>query len=72
MIVLDMTIPGPSSREVVAEAKKGRPDVKVILTSAFGQEMVADLMREPQIRSFIRKPYEFEDLLQKLRNAFCK
>jgi CheY-like chemotaxis protein/two-component sensor histidine kinase len=68
-ILLDMTIPGPSSHEVAAEATKRRPDVKVILTSAYSQEMVADLMSAPQIRSFIRKPYEFEDLLQKLRNA---
>ena len=69
-ILLDMTIPGPSSREVAAEATKRRPDVNVILTSAYSQEMIADLMSAPQIRSFIRKPYEFEDLLQKLRNAF--
>jgi PAS domain S-box-containing protein len=70
VILLDMTIPGPSSREVVAEATKVRPDINVILTSAYSREMIADAMDAPQIRDFIRKPYQFGDLLHTLRNVF--
>jgi len=70
VILLDMTIPGPSSREVVAEAAKVRPDINVILTSAYSREMIADAIDAPQIRDFIRKPYKFGDLLQTLRNVF--
>jgi CheY-like chemotaxis protein/two-component sensor histidine kinase len=70
VIVLDMTIPGASSREVVVEAAKVRPDISVILTSAYSWEMIADAMAAPQIRDFIRKPYKFGDLLQTLRNVF--
>jgi CheY-like chemotaxis protein len=68
-ILLDMTIPGASSREIVAEAANVRPDVKVILTSAYSQEMIAGAMSSPQIRSFIRKPFEFGDLLKTLRSS---
>jgi len=35
VILLDMTIPGASSREVVAEAVQTSPDAKVVLTSAY-------------------------------------
>jgi len=70
VILLDMTIPGPSSREVVAEAAKVRPDINVILTSAYSREMIADPIDAPQVRDFIRKPYKFGDLLQTLRNVF--
>jgi PAS domain S-box-containing protein len=35
VMLLDMTIPGVSSREVASEAVKIRPDVKVVLTSAY-------------------------------------
>ena len=69
LILLDMTIPGAPSSEVVAEAAKVRPDIKVVLTSAYNQEMIATSMTAPQIHSFIRKPFQFEDLLKTLLNS---
>jgi CheY-like chemotaxis protein len=68
-ILLDMTIPGASSREIVAEAAKVRPDIRIILTSAYSQEMIEGLMSAPQIRSFIRKPFQLGDLLKTLRSS---
>jgi CheY-like chemotaxis protein len=70
LILLDMTIPGASSREVVAEAARVWPDIKVILTSAYGEEMITSEMSAPQIRGFIRKPFQIDDLAKTLRNAF--
>jgi PAS domain S-box-containing protein len=66
-ILLDMTLPGASSQDIVAEAANARPDVTVILTSAYSREMIDGTIRAPQIRSFIRKPYQFEDLLKTLK-----
>jgi CheY-like chemotaxis protein len=68
-VLLDMTIPGASSREVVEAAANVRPDIKVILTSAYSQEMIEDSMRTPQIRSFIRKPFQIGELLKMLRSS---
>jgi nitrogen-specific signal transduction histidine kinase/CheY-like chemotaxis protein len=70
VMLLDMTIPGASSHEVVAEAAKARPDIKVILTSAYSQEMLRPPLSASQIRGFIRKPFQLGDLVQTLRNAF--
>ena len=70
VILLDMTIPGASSHEVVAEAANAKPNIRVILTSAYSQEMIAGAMSPPQIHSFIRKPFQFEDLLNTLRSSF--
>jgi PAS domain S-box-containing protein len=69
LILLDMTIPGAPSSEVVAEAGKVRPDIKVVLTSAYSQEMIAGAMNAPQIRAFIRKPFQLGDLVKKLKNT---
>jgi len=55
VILLDMTIPGASSGEVVAEAAQAGPDVRVVLTSAYSEEMLTPLMSTSQIRGFIRK-----------------
>ena len=69
VILLDMTIPGASSHEVVDEAAQVRPDVRVILTSAYSQEMLRPVMTAAQIQGFIRKPYRLGDLLDTLRKA---
>ena len=41
IILLDMTLPGTPSREVIAEAQRTRPAVKIVLTSAYSRETVA-------------------------------
>jgi PAS domain S-box-containing protein len=69
VILLDMTLPGASSHEVVVEAANVRPDIGVVLTSAYSQEMVAGAMSAPQIRAFIRKPFQLGDLVQTLRSS---
>jgi CheY-like chemotaxis protein len=69
VMLLDLTIPGASHREVIAEAAKAKPRISVILTSAYSQEMIAGDMSPLPIRGFIRKPFQFEDLLNKLRNV---
>ena len=68
-VLLDMTIPGASSREVAETAANVRPSIKVILTSAYSQEMIEDSMGAPQIRSFIRKPFQIGELLKMLRSS---
>jgi two-component system, cell cycle sensor histidine kinase and response regulator CckA len=70
VILLDMTIPGASSEEIVVEATRARPNVPVILTSAYSQEMVT--MSAPQVRDFIRKPFGLEDLTKTLRRTLSR
>jgi two-component system cell cycle sensor histidine kinase/response regulator CckA len=69
LMLLDMTIPGATSAEVVREAVKVRTDIKVILTSAYSQEMIGGATSLPQICSFIRKPFQIRDLVKALENA---
>lgn len=69
LMLLDVTIPGASSQEVLAEAVQARSDVRVILTSAYSQEMLKPAMSASQIRGFIRKPFQLSDLVQQLRSA---
>ncbi len=70
VILLDMTIPGASSHEVVAEAAQARTDIAVILTSAYSREMLTPAVSASQIRGFIRKPFQFGDLVTTLQKTF--
>jgi PAS domain S-box-containing protein len=71
VILLDMTIPGASSQQVLDEAAQAQPDIRVILTSAYSQEMLTPPMSAPQIRSFIRKPFQLKDLVRTLQNTLA-
>ena len=46
-----------------------RPDVRVILTSAYSREIIEGSMRTPQICSFIRKRFELGDLLKAFQSS---
>jgi DNA-binding NtrC family response regulator len=68
-ILLDMTIPGALSQEVLAEAAQVRPNIKIILTSAYSEETARTVLNGPQIGGFVRKPFQFGDLVRTLRRV---
>jgi two-component system cell cycle sensor histidine kinase/response regulator CckA len=69
VILLDMTLPGLSGRKLFEELRRIRPDVRVILTTAYSKEMAANAVGSPQAWGFIRKPYHIADLITMLQSA---
>jgi two-component system, cell cycle sensor histidine kinase and response regulator CckA len=69
LLLLDMTIPGYSSHEVLNEAVRAWPEVRVILTSAYGEHVAKAKLNAPQLRGFIRKPFQLGTLVSTLRSA---
>jgi two-component system cell cycle sensor histidine kinase/response regulator CckA len=49
------------------EAKRLRPELRVVLTSAYGEEVVNASFTGLRVEHFIRKPYELDDLESLLR-----
>jgi two-component system CheB/CheR fusion protein len=68
VVLLDITLPGASSREVFEEAKRLRPEMTVIVTSAYSKEMAATSLAA-RVERFIRKPYKLSDLIDMIRQA---
>jgi PAS domain S-box-containing protein len=64
VMLLDVTLPGMASPEVFREAKQLRPDVRVILTSAYGAERVAAMFAGFGPQPFLRKPYRAAEVLK--------
>jgi PAS domain S-box-containing protein len=62
ILLLDITLPGASSREVFEQATRLRPEMKVIVTSAYSREMAAESL-SGKVQHFIRKPYRLSDLM---------
>jgi CheY-like chemotaxis protein len=71
VILLDVTLPGRSSRETLEEALRLRPDLKVILTSAYGRETVDASFDGFEITHFIRKPFLLGQLAGILQDALA-
>ena len=69
VVLLDVTLPGMSGREVLEELRRIRPDVKVILTTAYGQDKAFTSVRGPHPWGYVRKPYQFRELTNLLRKA---
>jgi len=65
-ILLDMTLPTMSGAEVFAAVRKVRPDIKVILTSAYSHNAVGG---DHAPWAYIRKPYLTSELSELLRRA---
>ena len=69
LILLDLTLPGASSREVFQEARRLRPEMKVVLTSAHNRETVDTSLAGLRVERFIRKPFQLGDLVRLLQQA---
>jgi len=66
VVLLDFTLPGTSSREVFEKTQRMRPDLKVIVTSAYSKDTVDASFTGLKVEHFIRKPFQLDDLAQLL------
>jgi two-component system cell cycle sensor histidine kinase/response regulator CckA len=65
-VLLDVTLPGTSSRDILYKIQEVRPDLKVIVTSAYSKETVDTFFTGLRIDHFIRKPFQLGDLTRLL------
>jgi CheY-like chemotaxis protein len=72
VLLLDITLPGTPSRAVLTEARHLLPNIKVIVTSAYGQNQVDASFPGMKIDSFIRKPFQLGNLLSQIRTVLSE
>jgi two-component system CheB/CheR fusion protein len=68
VLLLDVTLPGVTSGEVLVEAKRLRPRMTAIVTSAHSRDVAAASLGGT-IEHFIRKPFRVGDLIDMIREA---
>lgn len=67
LVVLDLTMPRMSGKEVLTELSRIGGDVRVILASGYSHP--DSLPTGPNIAGFLHKPFRFDDLLTTIRRA---
>ena len=69
LIILDLIMPGMGGTKCYKELQKANPDVKIIVSSgAASEEQVREAFEVPPT-AFISKPYQFKDMLSKVRDV---
>ena len=68
VVLLDLTLRGLSGGEVLRELRRIQPDMKVIIMSAYSHDRVLEAIGEQQPWLYIRKPYQFNELIALVRN----
>ena len=68
ILLLDVTLPGAPSRQVFEQASRLRPEMKVIVTSAYSKETSAASLTG-KVEHFVRKPYQLGDLIDLVQQS---
>lgn len=63
----DIVMPGMSGRQLADEARRRRPDLKVLYTTGYARESVIHNQSLAQGVDFLPKPYTLDDLALKMR-----
>jgi DNA-binding NtrC family response regulator len=67
LVVTDVLMPGMNGRELVDQALKRRPDLKVLFTTGYaGNVALADRMNDQSIH-ILMKPFAIEELSFRVR-----
>ncbi len=68
-VILDLTMPHMNGEQAFTGLRRIRKDVPIILASGYAQEEVVCRFAGKGVAGFVRKPYEPQDLLAKVREA---
>jgi CheY-like chemotaxis protein len=68
LIILDLTMPGISGKEVLSEIRKTDPEIPVMVSSGFAEGGLDDDLVQ-QVQGFLKKPYRPADLIEQVREV---
>jgi DNA-binding NtrC family response regulator len=72
LVLLDLALPGQSGMELLPQIKERRPDLPIIMITAYGTvENVVEAIRTGA-ENFVQKPWDNEKLLADIRSAVAR
>ena len=63
LVIADLKMPGMDGMEVFEELKKMKPDIPVIIITAYGSLEIAEEARNKGVADFITKPFRKDTIL---------
>ena len=68
-VVLDLMMPNMDGEETLRELRRIREDVKVVFSSGYHEQDVAERLADTSFAGFVKKPYTSKSLIELLRQA---
>ena len=72
LVVCDLGLPRLGGREAFLKMKENRPDVRAIVASGYLEPAIRSEMLKAGVIDTIQKPYDFNDLLAKIRSVISQ
>ena len=69
LVLLDLTMPKLSGREAFAEIARRRPEIPVVLSSGYTQQVVVEAFGDEPPAGFLPKPYRANTLVERIRSV---
>ena len=63
-VLLDLTMPGLSGVDVLNQIRALYPDLKVIISTGYGEQALADHFKTTKPDGFVAKPYRYQQLVE--------
>lgn len=63
IVLLDLTMPGMTAMEIFRQARRLRPNIRVVLCSGYGEREAMRMFRGEDLSGFVRKPFSLHDIL---------
>ena len=69
LVVLDLTMPRMDGAEAFSAIRRIDPDVKIVLTSGYGERDVTTAFAGKRLNGFVQKPWVMQDMLNAVKDA---
>lgn len=66
-VLLDLSMPRMSGEETLAELRRLKRDVRIVLTSGYNEEEIAAKFTGKGLAGFVQKPFRATDLVEKIQ-----
>lgn len=71
-VMLDLTMPGPSSEETLAQLRQISPALRVILMSGYTEQDATARLSNLALDGFVQKPFTPQELLERVQAVLSK
>lgn len=62
IVLLDLTMPGPPTGELIARLQRERAGIKVVLMSGYDEESARGRLGDTKVAAFLQKPFTLDQL----------
>jgi CheY-like chemotaxis protein len=68
-VLLDLTMPGKSGQEIMADLRQICPDVPLLLISGYDEKQVSAELAGMKVSGFLQKPFSLEAIRAAIRSV---